>query len=99
MDGFLFAPEAEEEFLESINYYENCEKGLGRDFAREVFYTINRIVKYPQAWPVLKGEIRRCQTKRFPYGVLYSVESNDQIYILAIMDLHRAPNYWKNRLK
>ena len=97
MDEFSFHPAAESEFLNSINYYEECEIGLGKDFAREVFYTINRIIKYPHAWPVLEGDLRRCQTKRFPYGIIYSVEPNEHIFILAVMDLHREPGYWKNR--
>ena len=98
MDNFSFHPEAEREFLESINYYEGCEKGLGKDFAREVFFTINRIIKYPHAWSVLDTEIRRCQTRRFPYGVLYSVEKSGLIYVFAVMNLYRSPDNWKNRL-
>jgi len=35
--------------------------------------------------------------KRFPYGVLYSEEA-DGIFILAVMNLHRAPDYWKRRV-
>ncbi len=32
----------------------------------------------------------------FPYGVLYSIEA-DQIYILAVMNLNKDPDYWKYR--
>ena len=46
---FSFHPEAEKEFLEAINYYENRERGLGYDFAIEVFATIQNIVIYPTA--------------------------------------------------
>ena len=51
---------------------------------------------YPGAWPVLEGDVRRSLVNRFPYGVLYSIEE-ERIYILAIMHLHRYPDYWKNR--
>jgi len=37
---FSFHPEAESEFHEAIDYYENCESGLGYDFSVEVFATI-----------------------------------------------------------
>lgn len=30
------------------------------------------------------------------YGVLYS-ERENQIYILAVMHLHREPTYWQDR--
>ncbi|MDD4092111.1 MAG: type II toxin-antitoxin system RelE/ParE family toxin [Smithellaceae bacterium] len=94
--NFDFHPEAETEFLESIAYYEGCESGLGEDFSLEVYSTLQNILLYPLAWPVLEDEIRRCLTNRFPYGVLYSVES-DRVYILAVMHLHRHPEYWKHR--
>ncbi|RKZ91208.1 MAG: type II toxin-antitoxin system RelE/ParE family toxin [Gammaproteobacteria bacterium] len=44
----------------------------------------------------IEGDIRRSLVKRFPYGVLYS-EENNGIFILAIMNLHRHPDYWKHR--
>jgi len=44
----------------------------------------------------IEGGIRRSLVKRFPYGVLYS-EENNGIFILAIMNLHRHPDYWKHR--
>jgi hypothetical protein len=64
-----------------------------------VFLTINHITEFPNVWPILKEEIRRCQTKRFPYGVLYSIEPNEHIFILAVMNLHRSPSYWEKRFK
>jgi plasmid stabilization system protein ParE len=93
---FSFHPEAEEEFLEAINYYEDRERGLGYDFSIEVFATIQNIVIYPTAWPVIEESIRRCLVHRFPYGVLYSIEQ-EEILILAVMHLRRHPGYWKNR--
>ena len=94
--NFDFHPEAETEFLEAIAYYEGCEPGLGEGFSLEVYSTLQNILLYPLAWPVLEDEIRRCLIHRFPYGVLYSVEP-DRVYILAVMHLHRHPDHWKHR--
>lgn len=93
---YAFHPEAETEFLAAIDYYEECDPGLGGDFAGEVYATVANIVAHPQAWPVLRGETRRCLTNRFPYGIIYSIEP-DRIYILAVMHLHRHPDYWIER--
>lgn len=93
--SFSFHPEAEEEFNKAIDYYEDIELGLGYDFALEVYSTIERSVKFPKAWLVLEGEIRRSLVKRFPYGVLYS-EEHKGIFIVAIMNLHRKPGHWKH---
>ena len=94
--SFSFHPEAEEEFNKAIEYYEAIDAGLGYDFALEVHATIKRTVEFPKAWPVLEGGVRRCLVRRFPYGILYSKEQ-DGICIVAVMNLHREPGYWKNR--
>ena len=86
----------EAEFIDAIDYYEDCESGLGEDFAFEVNATIRNILAFPTAWPVLDGSIRRCLTNRFPYGLLYSIETH-RINILAVMHLHRHPDSWKQR--
>jgi hypothetical protein len=94
--NFEFHPEAEEEFKDAIAYYENCDAGLGLDFAREVFISIQHAVDFPSMWSEIDHEIRRCLVHRFPYGVLYSIEPVG-IFILAVMNLHRDPDYWKHR--
>jgi len=94
---YVFHPEAEAEFLAAIDYYEGCEPGLGYDFSIEVHSTIGNILSFPKAWPILEDDIRRCLTRRFPYGIVYS-QDGDVIFILAVMHLHRDPDYWKDRL-
>jgi hypothetical protein len=92
-----FHPEAEAEFLDAIEYYEGCKPGLGYDFAIEVHSTTENILSYPNAWSILEDDIRRCQIRRFPYGIVYS-RDGDVIFVLAVMHLHRAPDCWKTRV-
>jgi hypothetical protein len=68
--NILFHPDAELEFNEAIDYYENVENGLGLDFSIEIANAIGRIADFPKAWP-----------------------------IVAVMHLHRNPEYWKHRIK
>ncbi|MCK5228799.1 MAG: type II toxin-antitoxin system RelE/ParE family toxin [Desulfobulbaceae bacterium] len=96
--NYIFHPEAEAEFLNAVDYYEACEIDLGYDFSIEVYSTIENILSFPKAWPILEDDIRRCQTRRFPYGIVYAQEG-DEIVILAVMHLRRDPGYWKGRLK
>lgn len=95
--SYDFHPEAEEEFIISIDYYEECQVGLGNDFAKEVYSAIEGIVEHPKTWPSFHMDIRRRLINRFPYAILYTEESKT-IFILAIMHLSRDPNYWKSRL-
>ena len=94
--SYAFHPEAEAELVGAIAYYNECQPGLGQDFAVETYAVIERILAYPKAWPVLEEDVRRCQTSRFPYGVLYAIDG-DLIFILTVMHLHREPEYWKHR--
>ena len=94
---FYFHPDAEIEFNDAVDHYEEKQNDLGLDFAIEVYMTIDRILSFPKAWPIVEGEIRRSLVNRFPYGILYSEESGD-IFILVVMHLHRDPNYWKYRI-
>ena len=93
---FSFHTEAQAEFYEAINYHETCEQGLEEDFSMEVFLAIQHVVNYPSAWPVLEDDVRRCLVNRFPFGILYSIEQGE-VFILAVMHLHRDPDYWKHR--
>jgi len=91
-----FHPEAEKEFQAAIRYYEECQPGLGLDFAEEVYAAITRIIEYPCAWTAFSANTRRCMANRFPYGIIYRVES-DSLHIIAIANLNRRPKYWKKR--
>lgn len=95
---YFFHPQAELELISGIEYYEEHQKGLGKDFALEVNLTIERTLLYPDAWPEIDKEIRRSLLKRYPYGLLYTIKDNSVI-ILAVMNLHREPGYWKSRIK
>jgi len=93
---YAFHPDAEKKLLEVFDYYESFEPGFGISLAIEVHSAIEQILAHPLVWPVLEGEVRRCLTSRFPCGVLYSI-AGQQVLILAVMNLHRHPDYWKGR--
>jgi hypothetical protein len=95
---YSFHPEVEIELNNSIDYYEECKIGLGLEFANEIYNTIQRILDFPNAWQPLDNDIRRCLTNRFPFGIIY-YQKDDEIIILAVMQLNRKPNYWQSRSK
>ena len=90
-------PEAREEFLAAIDYYNNAEPGLGMAFYVEVESAIALVETYPDMWTDIGGNIRRCLVRRFPYAILYSKEDN-HVFIYAIMHTKRKPGYWHDRL-
>ncbi len=95
---YSFHPEAEAEFVQAIDYYEECEAGLGYDFAVEVYSAIERIMAHPKAWPILEEDMRRSLVRRFPFGIIYAA-IDEELFIVAVMHLHRDPDYWKQRIQ
>jgi len=98
MKGYAFLEPAQVELEEEVKYYNEQQAELGYDFAKEVANTINRILRYPEAWTKLSKRTRRCRTKRFPYGVIYQI-TGDRILIVAVGHLKREPFYWRDRIK
>jgi len=92
-----FLQTAAREFFDAINYYNTQAEGLGFEFAAEISRTLGRITEFPDAWTLLSARSRRCRTSRFPYGVIYQIRGS-VILIVAIQNLHRHPDSWKDRL-
>ena len=89
---------AEEELVGAVTYYNEQRPGLGYEFAAEVQNTLGRISAFPEAWPPLSLQTRRCITNRFPYGVIYQVRK-DFILVVALMHLSKDPIHWQERLR
>lgn len=88
---------AQKELDDAIEYYNYEVQGLGDAFLAEVLNALDRIGKFPEAWHPCSKRTRRCQTRRFPYGVIYQIREKE-ILIVAIANLHRRPDYWKDRI-
>jgi mRNA-degrading endonuclease RelE of RelBE toxin-antitoxin system len=88
---------AQIELDDSFDYYEFQQENLGYRFLYEIKNAIERIKIYPNAWHKITENTRRCLLKNFPYGIIYQIK-NDKILIVAVANLHRVPNYWKDRI-
>lgn len=88
---------AQIELDETIYYYNYELTGLGKEFLTEILSALDRIAQFPKAWTLISKRTRRCQTRRFPYGVIYQ-DRGDEILVVAIANLHRKPDYWKDRI-
>lgn len=95
---YSFLPQAEEELNQAVEYYESKQKELGLEFQLEVLNFINLILSYPKTWVEISTGYRRILLEKSPFSIVYSIE-NDSILIISIMNLHRKPFYWKNRIK
>ncbi len=90
--------EAEAELDSAIADYERQSTGLGIMFAAEVAQGLVRIQEYPRAWQLIGPRVRRYRLYRFPYGLVYAPLQSETI-VVAIMHLHRNPDYWTERIE
>jgi len=93
---YVFHPEALNEYAEAVQYYTEQRIELAQAFINAIEDTVYRIRESPIRYAVIDEDVRRCMARRFPYGVLYTVEQ-DYILILAVMHCSREPGYWKSR--
>ena len=92
-----FHAAAARELFDAVAFYESRRTGLGGEFLDEVDRILESVVRAPESFPLddTDESIRVARTKRFPYGLIISVE--EHIRILAVMHLHRRPGYWLGR--
>lgn len=93
----IFHPQAEQELEEALAWYDGLSRKLGNQFLDEVEKALDRIIAFPQAWAKLSAGARRCRLQKFPYGIVYRIAPNE-IQVIAVMHLHREPDYWIERI-
>jgi len=96
MIGYRFLSPAEEEMSASL-FYDAGSGGLGNDFLDDVQLVIDRLCEYPQTGKAVSSSLRRMLLHRFPFSIIYSVET-DVILVVAIAHHGRRPGYWQSRV-
>lgn len=96
MTGITFAEPAEAEATEARQYYEVISPELADRFSAALDRAIGRIEADPLLWPSLNGRLRRILFDRFPYALIYRVDTGT-IKVLAVMHQSRKPGYWRSR--
>jgi len=97
MSGVRFDPDARAEFLAAVEYYEECQIGLGRRFRDAVKTELEHISEMPFRFRVLHAPFRRCLIPRFPYSIIFSIEPQF-ILVIAVAHAKRKPGYWHERI-
>jgi len=92
-----FHREALEEYTLAAEYYAGLSPDLGGRFYDEIERLINEACRAPSLYRRFRGAVRRHFSTVFPYAILYE-ERPDHIRIVAVMSMHRNPDYWERRV-
>jgi toxin ParE1/3/4 len=73
---YVFHPEALNEYAEAVQYYIEQRVEIAQAFVNAIEDTVRRIRESPTRYVEMDEDVRRCMARRFPYGVLYTIEQD-----------------------
>src|SRR5437879_3078356 len=91
-----YLPGARRDFDESFDWYAERSTVAAERFSNAVDAALNRIAIRPEQFALIDRLHRECIIKRFPFRIVYRVESS-RILIVAVAHAKRRPDYWKDR--
>ena len=83
--------------IDAQDWYENEAPGLGRNFRAAVDAVIQRMSANPWQFPVVYKSIRRALLRHFPYALMFVVEADETLTVIACFHGSRDPARWQKR--
>ena len=91
-------PAARIDLLESIQWYNRQQSGLGHRYYNHIQQSVKLIGKNPYFFQVRYKDLRMAPVKKFPFMILYIIdEDKKQIAITAFLHTSRNPKIWEER--
>ncbi len=98
MFGIIFTQAARAELLEAQDWYEKEVPGLGRRFRFAIDSVVERMICNPRQFPVIHKNVHRALLRRFPYALLFVIDSDQTLTVIACFHGSRDPARWQSRL-
>lgn len=97
MNTIEFNVEVYDDIKIAYDWYEEQRIGLGEDFLLTLEESYSKIVRMPKAYQPVYKTVRRKLTRRFPYGIFFTLQDS-RVIVIAIMHTKRNPSDWNKRL-
>ena len=92
-----FLPEAKDEYVAAVDWYDQQRAGLGAVFIARVREVLRRISATPRMHGTVYQDVRKALVSRFPYVVLYR-EDQGEVVIVSVFHTARDPSVWQSRI-
>jgi len=76
-------------------WYETERPGRGGRFQLAVESLVHVIGEHPEAFPVVRGKVRRALVSRFPYALYYQLVDDETLEVIACLHTRRHPRTWE----
>ena len=97
MHPVIFTRAASAELIDAQDWYENEAPGLGRRFRQAVDAVIESMSASPRQFPVIYRNVRRALLRRFPYALMFVIDPDDTLTVIACFHGSRDPAHWQKR--
>ncbi len=97
MHSVIFTRAAVHELIEAQEWYERESRGLGRLFRGAVNALVQRLSANPRQFPIVYRNVRRALLRRFPYALMFVLEPNESLTVIACFHGSRDPEHWQKR--
>ena len=79
------------------SWYANRSPEVAERFRTAVHDSAQRIADNVATHPVSESRFRYVRVYRFPYRLIYCVESESTARVVAVSHFRRKPGYWRRR--
>lgn len=94
----VLTPVAQDDFMQSLEWYSEQQVGLEERFHAAVADTIELLAKNPRLFAERRKSVRMAVLQKFPFLIFYKIEeSHQRIIVLAILHQSRNPKIWLKR--
>jgi len=73
------------------------ERNSSTPFLKEVRAVLDAVAEFPLRHSVIHRDVRRALPRRFPYKVLYMVQT-DTVQVIGVVHAKRHPRVWQRRV-
>ena len=70
---------------------------MGRNFRAAVDAVIQRMSANPWQFPVVYKSIRRALLRHFPYALMFVIEADETLTVIACFHGSRDPKHWQKQ--
>ncbi len=93
-----FHPAAQRDYQVSIAFYLERSSAAARRFVAEVEGTLSKIAEQPDRFAPMDDEFREAILIRFPFSLVYRIDSSGDCLVVAVAHASREPGYWEHRV-
>jgi len=99
MYKLIITDDADYDIEDAMDWYENKQKGLGKKFLLSIKTCLELIIKNPLAFAIIYRQIRKVNTKKFPYSLYFKInQKNNSLVVFAVIHNSRSEVNWKKRI-